>query len=277
MKAGIAGALDALRIESVDPIPYDRQEQVGTRIRNGQSIRTFSLALAQKVAASLQAGEFPVVLGGDCSVLMGCVLGARWAGGRGLIHVDGHSDFFHPGNYNTSKRLGSAAGMDLALVTGRGEPLLTHWPQIEGALVADADAIQIGERAANDPEYLTRAYGHILNTDISMFTVQQVHENGIPAGARAVLALLDAKHLARVWLHVDLDVLDQSVLDAVDSPGSPGLTAAELSDLISALNAKGSVAGADFTIYDPDLDPQQRYPKMLVECIANGLASRTHR
>jgi arginase len=84
---------------------------------------------------------------------------------------------------------------------------------------------------------------------------------------------LEARRLSRVWLHVDLDVLDQSVLNAVDSPGSPGLIAGELSDLIYILNAKCCVAGVDFTIYDPDLDPQRRYPKMLVDCIAKGVST----
>jgi hypothetical protein len=29
-----------------------------------------------------------------------------------VVHVDGHSDFFHPGNYDSTARLGSVAGMD---------------------------------------------------------------------------------------------------------------------------------------------------------------------
>jgi arginase len=274
LKADIARSLDILRIDHVDRVAYDTHEQPGTRIRNGHGIRAFSLALADRVAASMSAGECPVVLGGDCSVLLGCLLGARWAGGRGLIHIDGHSDFFHPGNYDTESRLGSAAGMDLALATGRGEPLLTQWPRIEGALVADADAVQIGERQAEDPDYLTGGYGDIVKTEITRFTIQRVHKLGMVAVARLVHAHLEQRQLSRVWLHVDLDVLDQSVLDAVDSPGSPGLTAGELSDLIFALRLNGRIAGVDFTIYDPDLDPHQRYPRMLVECIAKGLAGR---
>jgi len=41
--------------------------------------------------------------------------------------------------------------MDLALATGRGEALLTRWPGIDGPLVIDEDAVQIGERDADDP------------------------------------------------------------------------------------------------------------------------------
>jgi arginase len=250
---------------------YDTHEKPGTRIRNGHTVRAFSLSLAEKVAASMRAGELPVVLGGDCSVLLGCLLGARWAGGRGLIHVDGHSDFFHPGNYDTAKRLGSAAGMDLALATGRGEPILTQWPKIDGPLVADSDAVQIGDRNAEDPDYYINGYGDIVKTAITRFTIQRVNELGVRNVARLAQTHLEKHHLSRVWLHVDLDVLDQSVLDAVDSPGSPGLTAAELSDLIYAFVSKECVAGVDFAIYDPDLDPNRRYPSLLVECISKGI------
>lgn len=106
------------------------------------------------------------MLGGDCSVLLGCLLGNRYAGGRGLIHVDGHSDYAHPGQYDTSKRLGSAAGMDLALATGRGELLLTHWPKLQGALVDERDAYQLGDREAESTTFQA-TFGDIAHTRIT--------------------------------------------------------------------------------------------------------------
>src|SRR5690348_11298981 len=118
LAAGLAeriGVREPIRLERPT---YEFDAQPGTRIRNGNTLRAFMLGLADKVQAELTAGRFPLVLGGDCSVMLGCLLGARRAGGRGLVHVDGHSDFFHPGNYDTNSRLGSAAGMDLALATG---------------------------------------------------------------------------------------------------------------------------------------------------------------
>jgi arginase len=46
------------------------------------------------------------------------------------IHVDGHSDFRRPGNYDSAAALGAVAGMDLALATGRGEALLIDRPAL---------------------------------------------------------------------------------------------------------------------------------------------------
>jgi arginase len=270
MDAGLARALDAEEIVPLERPTYEFEAQSGTRIRNGLSIRAFSLQLSENVRDVLKRHRFPVVIGGDCSILLGSLHGMRRVGGRGLVHIDGHSDFFHPGNYDTAKRLGAAAGMDLALASGRGERLLTDWPEIGKPLASDADIIQVGERNAESSSF-KNYYGDIVRTEITQFTIQRVLADGIDAAARRVIAKLEARGLDKVWLHVDLDVLDQSVMPAVDSPGSPGLDYLQLTELVGALCASGRIAGANFTIYDPDRDPHSIYARPLVQCIANGV------
>jgi arginase len=268
--AGLARALDAGEIVPLERPIYEFEAQAGTRIRNGLLIRAFSLQLSEKICDILTRHRFPVVVGGDCSILLGSLHGMRRAGGRGLVHIDGHSDFFHPGNYDTAKRLGSAAGMDLALASGRGELLLTDWPEIGKPLASDADIIQLGERDAESPTFKDY-YGDIIRTDITQFTIQRVLADGVDTTARRVIAKLEARGLDKVWLHVDLDVLDQFIMPAVDSPGSPGLDYLQLTELVGALCASGRIAGANFTIYDPDRDPHSIYAHPLVRCIANGV------
>jgi arginase len=273
MDAGLAKALQPAHVVWLDRAPYRFDAQEGTRVRNGQTLRTFLLELSSKVRGSIEAGRFPVVIGGDCSVLLGGLYGARLAGGRGLVHVDGHADFFHPGNYDTTKVLGSTAGMDLALASGRGEALLTSWPQIGTPLARDEDIVQIGERNAEKPGY-SKFYGDILSTKITMITIQRALADGIEATAKRVIGLLESRGLDGVWVHVDLDVLDESVMPAVDSPGSPGFDYTQLSTLVSALCTSGRVAGADFAIYDPDLDSQARHAAPLVHCIADAVRAK---
>lgn len=270
LAAGLAEKVSAHHRLTLDRPPYDFHEQPGTRIRNGNTLRAFTLALADAVGVELAAGRFPLVLGGDCSVMLGCLLGARRAGGRGLVHVDGHSDFFHPGNYDTKSRLGTAAGMDLALATGRGENLLTQWPGIDGPLVADADVVQAGERDAEDPDY-RKYYGDVLDTAITQLTIQRIQRDGIALIAERILGRLSERNLERAWVHVDLDVLDEKVMNAVDSPGRPGLDFGELSGLLRALVDSGRVIGLDVCIYDPDLDPKNRFARPIAECIASAL------
>ena len=101
MEAGLREALDAYEVLCLPRPLYEIEAQPRTRIRNGRTIRAFSFALAEKVQGILEAGRFPVVIGGDCSVLLGSLYGARLAGGRGLVHVDGHSDFTQEKSYAT--------------------------------------------------------------------------------------------------------------------------------------------------------------------------------
>lgn len=267
-EAGLVRALGAQSHRQLERPAYQFDAQAGTRIRNGNTIREFSERLAGEVTTALQDGLFPVVIGGDCSIVLGGLLGARRAGGQGLVHIDGHSDFFHPGNYDTRSRLGAAAGMDLALATGRGEPLLTAWPGVDGALVKDADAIQIGEQNAADPTF-ARYYGDILRTAITLITVQNFRQAGVEGVVAQATGRLEQRGLERAWMHVDLDVLDQKVMPAVDSPGS-GISYAQLSGLMNGLLASGRIAGATVGIYDPDLDPQRRYARELVGCLQSA-------
>lgn len=269
MAAGLKARVGAERVVRLPRPPYEARAQAGTRIRNGQTLRRFSLDLADEVRTASEAGAFPLVIGGDCSVLLGSLYGARLAGARGLIHVDGHSDFFHPGNYDTRSRLGSAAGMDLALATGRGESLLTQWPDVDGPLVRDEDAFQLGERDGLTEDFRV-SYGDVARTAITRYIIQDVLRVGTERTTQSVVERLRARGLARVWLHVDLDVLDQSVMPAVDSPGSPGLTFAQLRSLLAGLYRSGRITGVTITIYDPARDQANCYARPIVTTLGEA-------
>jgi arginase len=262
LEGGLLEKLAARLVELPRP-PYGFEVQPGTRIRNGMTIRDHASTLADAVGSSLAKGSSPVVLGGDCSLLLGSLLGARRSGRCGLVHLDGHADFSHPGNYDTRSVLGAAAGMELALATGRGEPLLTDWPEIGRPLVDDRDVIQIGDREAESDQ---------LDPSIARITIQDLLRIGTAETCERASELFERGGLDRVWLHVDLDVLDERVMPAVDSPGSPGVDFTQLADIVSRLTGSGRVIGADVTIYDPELDPSGRYVPDIVECLTVGLA-----
>jgi len=208
MEAGLRNALDAYEVRRLERPLYEFAAQPNTRIRNGRSLRAYSLELSRNVQDVLGARRFPVVIGGDCSILLGCLHGARLAGGRGLVHVDGHSDFTQEKSYATPETLGAAAGMDLALASGRGEKLLTDWPDVGSPLVDDADIVQVGERGSDEP-WFQQYYGDILETAITRLTAQCVLEEGMDVGAHRILARLETRGLEKAWLH-------QKVMSAVD-------------------------------------------------------------
>ena len=264
LDAGIFNGVASLPIAELDRPAYDFRRQPGTSIRNGNTLRTYSVDLANVVSASLSNGSFPVVVGGDCSVLLGCLLGARKQGLCGLVHVDGHSDFYHPGIYDPESTLGTAAGMDLALVTGRGEPLLTQWPGCAGPLVSDQAAIQVGDRdAGTDEDYLP--------STIRRINIHEALDLGASRVVRHALDHMKQRLMDRVWVHVDLDVLDESVMPAVDSPGSPGIDFGYLTELIRGFTSDRAVIGLNITIYDPEEDPTGEYGTRIAQAVSTAL------
>ncbi|WP_224243994.1 arginase family protein [Hyalangium gracile] len=267
-QAGLSQRLRPSRHVRLPRPPYSVEAQAGTRIRNGVSLRDFNLKLSSEVEQSLRRGSIPLVVGGDCSILLGCLLALRRTGGRGLVHLDGHSDFSHAGNFDLQTHLGNAAGMALALATGRGESLLTQWPGVEGTLAADADVVHVGEREAGDADY---TYQEIEQTEIEQITVQTLQAEGLSATIERTLHRLRERDITRGWLHLDLDILDQKVMPAVDSPGSPGLTYPELATLVGTLLRSGRIAGLNVAIYDPDLDPKGTHASGIVACLASAL------
>lgn len=250
-QAGLPHAVSAHRTIDLPRPHYQPGPQNGTTLRNGFAIRKFNLELAGHVDSVIAMGQFPLVVGGDCSILLGALAGARRYGSLSLVHVDGHSDFRHPGNYDVTVGPGSAAGMDLALATGRGEPLLTDWPGVPSPLILDERAIQIGERELHDADY---AWPDIARSQITLLDVFTVRELGIAAVLECVFAILDRQPGENFWFHLDIDVLDQTVMPAVDSPGGPGIDPDDLVALSRPLINDLRCAGLDLTIFDPELD-----------------------
>ena len=251
-----AGAVDA---GAVLPGRYLDDTGPGSgRLRNQEAIVDHSRRLADRLASLLDDGCAPLVLGGDCSVLVGAGLALARRGPHGLVHVDGHTDFRHPGN---SDRCAALAGEDLAAAVG------SHWP-----VVADIDGhgpyfpahrvAHLGCRDADEHrEEAERVLGAVLPAGL-------VRSDGAGAAATARRVAGEGTG-AGYWLHLDVDVLDPRHMPAVDSPDDGGLDPEELGALLRAL-APGAV-GAQVTVFDPDLDPDGVHARLLADVLAAGL------
>jgi arginase len=243
-RAGIVARLHAADGGQVTPPAYT-PDRDATGTRNGLAIAGYSVKLADRVDEVLDAGGFPVLLGGDCSILLGAMLALRRRGRYGLAFVDGHLDFRHPAN---NGQLSAVAGEDLAVVTGRGpEPLA----DLEGRrpLVCDADVVALGHHDP-DPTW----YQDVRSaTAITVIDADQIRRDAAGAAAKT-LAILERRDLEGFWIHLDVDVLDRQVMPAVDSPEPGGLDYPELIVLLRALIASDLAVGAELTIFDPDLD-----------------------
>jgi arginase len=90
---GLGEQLEARHAGRVEPPPYDDRRDAETMLLNPKGIADYSTVLADAVERAIDAGEFPIVLGGDCSIVLGCLLALRRRGRYGLLFLDGHADF----------------------------------------------------------------------------------------------------------------------------------------------------------------------------------------
>ncbi|WP_375385494.1 arginase family protein [uncultured Microbacterium sp.] len=225
-------------------------------VRNESALVEHARRLAERLTRILDAGDTPLVLGGDCSILVGIGVALSARGRAGLVHVDGHTDFRHPGN---SDQCASVAGEDLAAAVG------LHWPAI-----SDIDGL--------GPYFEPHRAVHIGHRDDDEEAAEAARLLGLVVPAREAITIGPVEVAARVravagagyWLQVDLDILDPTVLPAVDSPDPGGLDADQLIALLERLAP--AAVGASVTILDPDLDPDGRYARLVSDIVLAGLA-----
>jgi len=267
LRAGLLDRLGARHATRVVPRHGydDRRDPANGGTLNATGIAAYGVDLAAAVGAVLDAGERPLVLGGDCSILLGPLLALRRRGRHGLLFVDGHADFYQPeANPN-----GQAASMELAFVTGRGPDVVAN---LEGRrpLVADTDVVVLGFRDAEEQA----AYGsQPLPSQMIAFDLAAVRRDGAEAVVRQSLAQLTRSGgPGRFWLHIDADVLDDAIMPAVDYRQPDGLSWDELQIVVRTAHASEALVGLDVTIYNPALDRDGAGARGLVDVLAGALA-----
>lgn len=239
---------------------YEGRWRPGAGVRNEAAIRRYSVRLADRIGTIVESDRFPLVLGGDCSILLGTMLALRRRGRFGLAFVDGHTDFRYPDN---APFVGAAAGEDLALATGRGGDLA----DLEGRrpLVADHDVVALGVRDHDE------ALGEVLTAGIRVLTSNRVRDAGPARAVAEAVAVFAGRRIEGFWVHCDVDVLDASVMPAVDTPEPDGLRFGELRELLGGLLSSELAVGLDVTIFDPDLDEDGRLAAALADCLCDAV------
>jgi arginase len=266
LAAGLAERLRARRAGRLATPTYDPRIDPETGLLNPGGLREYSPRLADAVGAVLDRGEFPIVLGGDCSILLGNALALRRRGRHGLLFLDGHADFYQP----EAEPTGEAASMDLALVTGRGPAIVTN---LEGLrpLVRDEDAVVFGFR---DAELAAAEGSQPLPPTLLAIDLATVRDRGVERAARDALG-----HLERgdgptgFWIHLDVDVLEDAIMPAVDYRLPNGLSWDELSRVLRAAVTSPRAVGLEITIFNPTLDRDGRIARGLVDALVAVLAA----
>ncbi len=246
--------------------PYDDRRDRATGVLNPDGIAGVARSLAGVTESALQAYRLPVVLGGDCSIVLGPLLALRRRGRYGLIYLDGHADFQHPGD----EPHGEVVSLDLALATGRGPGPLTDLDGL-APLVRAEDVALVGYRVFGDNDRFGGE--HVRDSGITVLDYRDLRAGTIPLIADRALATVTKPGLQGFWVHFDVDVLDDAIMPAVDYRHKGGLSWDEAAQLLQGLLSAPGACGLEVTIFNPNLDPDRSIARQLCELIGRCLAT----
>jgi arginase len=271
LAAGLADGVDARRAGRVAAEGYSPVRDEATGILNPQALAVYSSQLADALTGLLDREEFPVVLGGDCSIVLGAMLALRRRGPRkryGLLYIDGDADFYQP---EVNPLDGAASASDLAFATGRGPAVVTDL-EGHGPLVRDDEVVVFASRDAADRE---RRGCQPLPAGLLEIGRDRVGELGAAAAAREAVSYLTRDGGPDgFWIHLDADAVDQTLMQAVDDPRPNGLRWDEVVSAISTAIGSGRAVGLQVAIYNPDFDPDGANGRGLAAAIRASLAVR---
>ncbi len=237
------------QIFSLIPPGYSMDLDEASGVRNAEKIKEYAIRQAELLSKHIHQDSFQLIIGGDCGILIGNALALKQKGKYGLFFLDGHTDFMGP----EISRTGGAAGMDLAIVTGHGHDKLTNILNLK-PYFREEYVWCVGNRTY-DSAYIQL----ILDTNIYYWDLKTLRKRGIKNCTAQFLAMIEENKLDGFFIHLDVDVLNDHIMPAVDSREMDGLNYPELINILSELLASPQAMGMEITILDPNLDKEGRY------------------
>ncbi|MET0991798.1 MAG: arginase family protein [Lacisediminihabitans sp.] len=208
-------------------IPSGAGSDEGTAVQRLSSIVAVRDALLEEITVSTGLG---ITIGGDCGVELAPIARAIETGDTAVLWLDAHPDLNTPASSPT----GAFHGMVLRTLLGDGADAVVPSIPLDPTLLVLA-----GTRAFDEAEAeYTQAAG-----------IRTISPDSLDAAA--VTEALLATGASRVYIHVDLDVLDPAFIDGIGFPEPFGATLPQLLEVIAAAKAALPLAGAGVTEFAP--------------------------
>jgi arginase len=210
--------------------------------------------VAEQVHEAEADDQFPLVLSGNCNTAVGTIAGLG-APDFGVVWFDAHADFNTPETTTT----GFTDGMGLAVTVGhcwremaRGVPGFSA--------VAERDVVLAGVRAMEPSEE-----ERLTASDVAVVGANRIGLEG-PGALEAALEDLKSR-VGRVYVHLDLDVLDsEKVGKANEFAPEGGLGAEDLKVALGMVQERFAIAAAGIASYDPSFDTDGRILAVALAC-----------
>ncbi|MCH4827597.1 MAG: arginase [Planococcus sp. (in: firmicutes)] len=232
-----------------------------TNLRNLKAITKATEALGDKVFNVAEAGNFPLVLGGDHSIAIGTLAGiSERHENLGVIWYDAHADM----NTSDTSPSGNIHGMPLAASFGHGHEKLTnirgYSPKVkpENIVIIGARSVDPGERE------LIKEHG------IRVYSMHEIDKMGMHAVIEeSIRYLKEERNTDAVHLSLDLDGIDPMYTPGVGTPVPGGISYRESHLAMEMLYDANIITSAEFVEVNPILDEKNRTADVAVALIGS--------
>ncbi|MBI5434665.1 MAG: arginase [Planctomycetes bacterium] len=271
--AGFEEGVRALGLEYEDkgnvgvPLPESREP------KNPNARFLFEIAhccrrLRARVERVLDAGAFPIVVGGDHSIAIGTTAAvSSWHHRRGekigLIWFDAHGDMNTP----DSTPSGNIHGMPCASVLGRGAPELVGMGD-RVPMVDVQNAVIVGVRDLD--QYERR---EIRDCGVTVFTMREIDMLGMNEVMKRAIAIA-TDGTAGFHLSFDLDGVDPTVAPGVGTPVPGGTNFRESHLVMENAHESGRLLSLEVTEINPILDVKNCTAQVAVQLLLSALGKR---
>jgi arginase len=251
------------KVIRLEPPAYTMLVDKVSQVRNADSIVAYAKEQAALLYNEISNETFQLILGGDCSILIGSAIALRQKGTYGLFYLDGHTDFIWPEMSGTH----GAAGMDLAIVAGHGHNKLTNIHNLK-PYIKEEHIYCVGNR-----EYDVDYEKPVIESNVTYLPLNRLRKNGLQHTVQQFLQMVQQENLDGFFIHFDVDALDDRIMPAVDSRTADGLSYEELAVILSPLLFSKKAIGMEITILDPDLDEEGIYTREFVNKMVQVIKS----
>jgi arginase len=266
--AGLADRLTAAGFQMADygdcaPRVYKTDDE-HPRARNVADVLRILEELRPKVEIAVKSGALALILGGDDSVVLAAIAGARrYYRQVSLISMDRDAGL----NVPATTPSGCVDGMVISHVIGRGAPeLVRFWG--EPPLVREPDVAVFGIDRVDEPEQRW-----LVRSPVHRYLAVDLKHRGLAAGAQEALDTMHGSRHEFVLLF-DLDVIASEDFAATNLPGSGGLSLEEVRQALSVFVRQPTLAAFVVAGYNPTRDTDSKAAKAIVDLLASVLSPR---
>ena len=263
--AGLAEQLGASGVHDADDMRLEAPsgQRGPSGFLNEHALSRLVVATREMVEAVHRRGRMPLLVGGDCPVLLGALAAiADDEHAHGLVMLDGHEDAWPPALSETGEASDSELGIALGTISVPLPSPLAEWVPL-----VDPDHVALlGPR---DGSAIVSGGATSVRGNVACFLDDE--QVGSLGGEQSMTAALDAISGVPFWLHVDLDVLATEDFAAVDYPQPGGLHWDELDGRVAVALASTHCRGASIAVYNPDRDPDRSAAGRVIDFVSRSI------